>query len=197
MVKAFDSISNKEEENENIIPLFEEAINISASKDQLKYQCVNFIADLCVVKINGKRMKNERALELLVKAFQMQPKNSRIAHNLAILTKFNCMDMFNGGISSPCRSKLQEIIRIKNQPLIQNIKSELFDLFFDFMRNLENNNDPDVVRLFERAIGIRFARPRSPFDDIILGGKSLNDEGRDLASKLKIIYQLMGEPLVG
>lgn len=195
MIRAFDSIIEAEVENESIIPLFEETINLSPSKEQLKYQFANFIIDLSVAKINSNKMKNEKGLELLIKAYQLNKDSTRVAHNLAIVTMFNCRDMLNVGISNSCRTQLESLNKIKNGLLTQNLRNELADLFNGIMTQIRKN-DTQVAKLFEDYIGIK--KTRHPFSildeldwpDLDMHKPSLNSAGIELAKKLKLIYEL-------
>lgn len=193
MIRAFDSIIETDAENENLIPLFEETINISPTKEQLKYQFANFIIDLSVAKINSNKMKNEKGLELLIKAYQLNKDSARVAHNLAIIAKFNCMDMLNDGISNSCRTQLESLNKIKNGLLTQNLRNELADLFNGIMKQIRQGG-AENAKLFEDYIGIK--SQRSMLDELLLGGRlghqqvSLNATGIELAKKLKLIYEL-------
>lgn len=186
MIRAFGAITDKESENENIIPLFEEVINLSPNKEQLKYQCANFITDLSIAKINNDKMKNERGLELLIKAYQLNSDSSRVTHNLAIVAKFNCMDMLNNGISTVCKTKLQELVKIKNALLTQNLRSELLPVYNGILRDIGKNN-PNLLRLIKAAIE---PPTISNIDDLLNGITSLNGAGLELVANLKLIKSL-------
>lgn len=193
MIRAFDSIIETDAENENLISIFEEAISVSPTKEQLKYQFANFIIDLSVAKINSNKMKNEKGLELLIKAYQLNKDSAKVAHNLAIIAKFNCIDMLNDGISNSCRTQLESLNKIKNGLLTQNLRNELADLFNGIMKQIRQGG-AENAKLFEDYIGIK--SQRSMLDELLLGGRlgnqqvSLNSAGIELAKKLKLIYEL-------
>jgi tetratricopeptide (TPR) repeat protein len=193
IIRAFTILIEKEEENETLFELFEEAINISPSKEQLKYQYSMFIVDLCVAKINKEKMKHERGLSLLTKAFQFNSENPRVAHNLAIVTKFNCLDMLNDGISSTCRNQLQGLIQIRNGLLKQSLRSELEDVLNGVFQQIRKG-DPELVKLLEDAVGINRQGTDNRLFAIIefdSNRATLNSAGMELAQKLKLIKNLI------
>jgi len=197
IIRAFTTLTEKEEENETIVELFEEAINISPSKEQLKYQYSMFIVDLCVSKINKEKMKNERGLSLLTKAFQSNSENPRVAHNLAIVTKFNCLDMLNDGISSTCRNQLQGLIQIRNGLLKQSLRNELVDVLNGVFQQIRKG-DPELVKLLEEAVGInrqgtdnRLSALMEEMRRFDTNRATLNSAGMELAQKLKLIKNLI------
>jgi hypothetical protein len=195
MIRAFDSIIETEEENENLIPLFEEVINLSPTKEQLKYQFANFIIDLSIAKVNSKKMKNEKGLELLIKAYQLNKDSARVSQNLAIIAKLNCVDMLNKNISNSCRTQLESLNKIKNSLLTQNLRNELGEVFNGIIGQIRQGG-AENAKLFEDYIGIKKAQnPFSIFSELNvhrfdMNQPSLNSAGIELAKKLKLIYEL-------
>lgn len=193
LIRSFAEITQKYGDDESIVSLFEEAINVSPSKTQLKYQAASFIIDMTVDKLNGDKMSHEQGLTYLVKAYQYNSENQRIAENLAIVTRFNCMEMLNGGISNNCKSKLKEIVKIKKPLLTNALRSEMGEILAGVI-NQFRENDPQLADLMEKEIGL--SRSRSAFDTLSLHSfdinrPTLNYEGQKLAEKLKLIKDLI------
>jgi hypothetical protein len=193
MIRTFNGIIETEAENENLIPLFEEVINISPTKEQLKYQFANFIIDLAIAKINNNKINNEKGLELLIKAYQLNNKSARVAENLAIIAKVNCVDMLNESISNSCRSQLESLKKIKNGLLTQNLRNQLGEIFNGIMNQIRQGG-AENAKPFEDYIGIKTQRTLL---EELLGNRlgdnqvSLNATGIELAQKLKLIYELI------
>jgi tetratricopeptide (TPR) repeat protein len=187
VLKALDNII-KEHEDERIIDIFDEVIYIFSDSDQLKYQFANFIVDLCISKINIEKIKNEKALELLIKAYKLNKDNHRVINNLAIITKFNCFDMLNPGITESCKKNLELINSIKNYSLTQNLIQEIKPLLGQILTDI-NKNDPQMAILICEYIGLGDLKG-SIFSKLRQTSTSLNEKGIQFAEKLKLIYKL-------
>jgi hypothetical protein len=110
LINKFDTISNSfqdnifntillrinlNNENEKLIPIMNECINFSQKNDKLKFQYSNFVADLCIEKVNKDIMNNYIALGLMYKAYVFSKDSSRICKNLITLIKYNLLDYLN------------------------------------------------------------------------------------------------------
>jgi hypothetical protein len=207
MNMEFHSIM-QEEESIATITLFEKGIEISSNKEQLKSKCSDFITNLVISRVNDGNMNNETSLLYLVKAYELNKNNHRISNNLATIVRFNCSDMLNNDISNAAREKLERLARIKNGLLTQSLKNELVEVFNTIMTQIRQNEE-EVIKLFEKEIGIRktrdfgiddyeltlkisiFEAKRTNKHDFNPFGPSLSREGLQLAAKLKIIYNLI------
>lgn len=181
MLSAFNDIIQMHSENKRVMRVFESAISLVPESRELKIKCADFITNFTISKVNADRMDYKQALSYLIKAYELNTSNHRIINNLAVITKFNCMDMLNG-VSDTSR-ELEKLNRISNGLLTQSLKNELAELFEGLMNQIRQN-DLMVVTLFERII---FGRPvynPYPFE-------TLNEDGLKLAKKLKLIYELM------
>jgi len=198
VIKAFATLIQQYEDDENIVNLFDVTIDLSPSKIQLKYQAASFLIDMSVSKLNNDKISHEQGLIYLVKAYLYNSENKRIADNLAIVSKFNCMKMLKEGISENCKNSLKEIVRIKNPLLTNSLRSEIGEILNDVLIQFRKK-DPQLADLMEREIGLSKSRRQGHLgilDDIIansheINRASLNYEGKKLAEKLKLIKDLI------
>lgn len=188
LVSAFNRVIRDNEENINIISLFETAIQILPNSTDLKRRSADFITNLTISKVNNGAMSNRKALKYMIKAYELNATNHRTINNLAIIARFNCEDMLNG-VSNDSKVHLKKLVEIKNSLLTQSLRNELADVFNGVMAQIRQN-DAEVVELFEKKIFNRSASqpPFNPFNTI-----SLSSAGEELAEKLRIIYQLIND----
>ncbi len=94
LIAAFDALIY-ENDDEDVIDLFEEAIELSPSKEQLKYKCAEFIGDLCrtILTENGNEIKG---LRWTVRALNIYPESSINARLAVVLINNNLMNIING-----------------------------------------------------------------------------------------------------
>ncbi len=185
LIRSFEELTQKYSREESIISLFDQAINVSPTKAQLKYQAANFIVRLSVNKTNDNEMSHEKSLAYLVKAYKYNSDNQQIAENLAIIVKINCMEMFNDDISDNAKKKLKEIVRIKNTLLTNELRSALGEIFYVVLNGLETRYSSNIAKLIKIELGLLKA---DPFWDI--NSPEFSNE-RELAEKLKLIKNLI------
>jgi hypothetical protein len=190
ILSAFNQIIERDDENIDVIYVFESAIPLVANAMELKTKNANFITNLAISKVNDGDMKNKQALVYLIKAYELNTTNHRTVNNLSVIAKFNCMDMLNG-ISDTARTHLEQLVKIKNGLLTQSLRNELSETFYGLMEQIRQNDD-ELVKLFEKEIlGSKNSNPFDTPDSLNLYAPSLNAEGLKLAKKLKLIYQLI------
>jgi hypothetical protein len=93
---AFEIKIKQNDENEGIIPLMAECMNLTNQNDKLKFQYSNYIANLCIVKVNANEFSNFQALNLMKSAYLNSKDNSKISKNIVTLIRRNLSDYLNG-----------------------------------------------------------------------------------------------------
>lgn len=95
IISVFQSIIDRDGENDYLIPVFKRAIEITPTKDKLNYQYANFVASLCMTKVNDNSMGNFKALQLISDAYMALPEDTMICENIIKLIRLNIMDIIN------------------------------------------------------------------------------------------------------
>lgn len=86
---------NRNELNQNLIPLMEEAISFSATNERLKFQYSGFVTSFCIDKINAEQLENYKALSLLATAYFISSNNQKLCDTLITMIHFNLRDIRN------------------------------------------------------------------------------------------------------
>ena len=138
--------------NERMILFMEEAIRISPLIGKLKYQYSNYVANLCVSKVNNDEIIHYRALSLMKNAYLLSTDNPRICRNVVSLIRLNLLDVLHDATTvedeiykildkiHPKRSAT--FIRESNE--LANLRSEILDQF--------NDNGQDISLFTEGPI---------------------------------------------
>jgi hypothetical protein len=119
---AFNYAIERYPENENIIKLMEENIDIVRNKEKFKYQYANFIEELCETKVFVKKtMSHYKGLELIHKAYNTVPDNTKICSFLILLINNNLFEILNDETHNE-----RDIFRIFDR--IKNSKSRVYKI---------------------------------------------------------------------
>ena len=169
-VNAFHKKIEDDDEDENLIPFMKYVITISPTKDKLKFQYGNYVANLCIAKVNSNKMKNFVALNLMSDAYNAIPDNLRICKNLITLIKINIMDVLSERVYNS-----YEVYEI-----IDKIKSNRSQTF---RQNSEELKEARQELFSQLPLDAR----RS-----ITSGINLNDHGRDFKKALDYLAELSG-----
>lgn len=92
---AFSIKINEDDENEDLIPIMSECMQFTSRNEKLKFQYSNYVADLCIAKVNSDEMSNFKALSLMKSAYMYSRDNSRICMNIITLIRYNLSDYLN------------------------------------------------------------------------------------------------------
>lgn len=197
----YNAISKKvleDEENEKMISVMEECINFSPQNDKLKYQYSNYVANLCVRKVNGKVMDYFNALSLLKGAYMHSPDNQRIIRDFVTLIKFNLMDILQN-----TTRKSKEIFSILEW--VKNNKSQAFiDNSYELSKTgkeiLQQFKDAGVNVSLLQPDGFKpLPNPAKHLLDLIAEsqnqGEHLTEEGK-IAKRVLFFFNALGsEPI--
>ena len=72
-----------------------ECIKFTNENEKLKFQYSNYVASLCIAKVNADDMSNYQALSLMKSAYMYSKDNSRICKNIITLIRYNLSDYLN------------------------------------------------------------------------------------------------------
>ena len=72
-----------------------ECIRFNNQNDKLKFQYSNYVAELCISKVNADKMSNFKALSLMKSAYLFSNENARICKNIMTLIRYNLSDFLN------------------------------------------------------------------------------------------------------
>lgn len=92
---AFAIRIKEDDENEDLIPIMNECIKFTNENEKLKFQYSNYVASLCIAKVNADDMSNYQALSLMKSAYMYSKDNSRICKNIITLIRYNLSDYLN------------------------------------------------------------------------------------------------------
>jgi hypothetical protein len=135
LVKAFYEATEVYELNEDIVKIMKLAIKISPGKSKLKFQYANYVAGLCINKVNSDEMTNLKALAFMCDAYQAVPNNLRVCKNLITLIKMNIFDTLSGIGNNQVYKLIDNITPSLSTTFIQN-SEELSEARKEFMTHL-------------------------------------------------------------
>jgi tetratricopeptide (TPR) repeat protein len=135
LLRVLHEVSEKYKQNEDIIKIMKLSIKISPEKSKLKFQFANYVANLCINKVNNDEMSNLKALSFMCDAYLSVPNNLRICKNLITLIKMNIFDSISGQDNNQIYKLIDNIIPHLSITFIQN-SEELSNARKDFMSHL-------------------------------------------------------------
>jgi len=174
MAEVIDAVSEKDSENENLLNLMQSVIKISPTKDKLKYQFANYASNLCVSKINAKKMTNYKGLQIMNNSYKLLPNDARVCKNIIALIRMNILDILND------RS---------------NNSFAIYSILDDIKNNRSNSfkhNAGELVKTRSEILSQLPAEARSS----IISGINLNSQGRQLKEGLDYLGKLGGASTV-
>jgi len=151
LVQAFKHVIEHDDENEELLQIFQATIKISPTKEKLKYQYANYAADLCVSKINADRMSNYKGLQIMLDAYKSMPFDNRVCRNIIILIRMNIMDILNdrSNYNSEIFNILDEIKKNRSKTF-KNNSGELKKALKDILSQLS----PEVIGTISRGTNL-------------------------------------------
>jgi uncharacterized protein YdbL (DUF1318 family) len=164
----------RNELNQNLIPLMEEAISFSARNEKLKFQYSGFVTSYCIDKVNAEQLENYKALSLLATAYFISPSNQKLCDTLITLIHFNLRDIKN-----------EETTNSRNiYSLLDKINASKSYVFREL--------SPELLEIRERLLSQveQAGLPRNLFTGQFNG--NLNSAGLEL-KKVLVYYKKLGE----
>ena len=147
-------------DNENLIYVMEAVIKFCPENNDLKYQYSDYVANFCLGRVNGNRMKNYDALVFMKDAYFYSDDVPRVSRNLIALIRMNLFDILNKNTNKGTAIfKVLDEIHQKRSMTFISLTDELRETRKEILNDLQNAGH-DITFFEDNA----FANRRAPLE---------------------------------